>query len=68
MNAIRRIPHKYLAPCKGINLHDMPETPLIAFVNSRSGGQVGQKILEVFSHNIGYTQVVRGSILGTRKM
>jgi hypothetical protein len=55
-----RIPHKYLAPCKGINWTlDLPETPLIAFVNGRSGGRAGDMIVDVLSKSLGHTQVVR---------
>lgn len=54
------IPHKYLAPCKGINWTlDLPETPLIAFVNGRSGGRAGDMIVDVFNKGLGHTQVVR---------
>ena len=54
-----RIPNKFLAGCKGIHAVDIPETPLIAFVNSRSGGRAGEEIMGVLSRSIGHTQVVR---------
>jgi len=55
------IPHMYLAGCKGIRASDAPETPLIAFVNSRSGGRQGEKIMRALNRSIGSTQVVRCS-------
>lgn len=55
-----RIPHKYIARCKGLTLeNDLAETPLIAFVNARSGGRAGAMIARVLQRAIGHTQVVR---------
>lgn len=56
-----RIAHKYIARCKGLSMEndDFAETPLIAFVNARSGGRAGAMIARVLQRAIGNTQVVR---------
>lgn len=55
-----RIPHKYIAGCKGLTMkNDLAETPLIAFVNARSGGRAGAMIARILQRAIGDTQVVR---------
>ena len=41
---------KYLAP-------ELPEAPLIVFINSKSGGHAGPQLTEVLYHTLGHAQV-----------
>ena len=41
---------KFLAP-------ELPEAPLIVFINSKSGGHAGPQLTEVLYHTLGHAQV-----------
>ncbi|KAL6785056.1 hypothetical protein ACKKBG_A02255 [Auxenochlorella protothecoides x Auxenochlorella symbiontica] len=52
-----RIPGEYLLGCKKYVGNDLADTPLIAFINGRSGGQMGTQLLTVLSRSLGQSQV-----------
>lgn len=37
---------------------DLPDSPLLVFINSRSGGRAGSRLVEVLYHAIGHSQVI----------
>lgn len=59
---LRRIPGEYLVGCKKYVGDDLATTPLIAFINGKSGGHMGPKLLTVLSRSLGQSQVVRGEL------
>lgn len=52
-----RIPAPYLANTKKFLAPELPEAPLIVFINSKSGGRAGPKLTEVLYHTLGHAQV-----------
>jgi len=54
-----RIPQKFFIGTRKYVPNDMPETPLIAFINAKSGGNVGPRLAEILYRSLGKTQVVR---------
>ena len=54
----RRIPTPYLANTKKFLAPELPEVPLIVFINSKSGGHAGAKLTEVLYHTLGHAQVL----------
>lgn len=59
---VRRIPGEYMAGCKKYVGDDLATTPLIAFINGKSGGHMGPKLLTVLSRSLGQSQVVRSRL------
>lgn len=55
--AMRRIPHEYLRGTKQFLGSALPDSPLLVFINSRSGGRAGTRLAEVLCHAIGHSQV-----------
>ena len=55
--AVRRIPHEYLRGTKQFLGSALPDSPLLVFINSRSGGRAGTRLAEVLCHAIGHSQV-----------
>ena len=53
----RRIPHEYLRGTKQFLGSPLPDSPLLVFINSRSGGRAGTRLAEVLCHAIGHSQV-----------
>ncbi len=37
---------------------ELPDSPLLVFINSRSGGRAGSRLAEVLYHAIGHSQVI----------
>lgn len=52
-----RIPAPYLVDTKKFLAPELPEAPLIVFINSKSGGRAGPKLTEVLYHTLGHAQV-----------
>jgi len=60
LNDIRdpyRIPREYMTGTKEFLGPDLPDAPLLVFINSRSGGRAGPRLKEVLCHALGHTQV-----------
>lgn len=56
----RRIPAEYLVGTKTFIGPDVADTPLIVFINAKSGGRVGPRLLTVLFKALGQAQVVSG--------
>ena len=54
-----RIPVPYLLNTKKYLAPELPEAPLIVFINSKSGGHAGPQLTEVLYHTLGHAQVKR---------
>lgn len=54
---LRRIPHEYLKGTKQFLGSALPDSPLLVFINSRSGSRAGARLAEVLCHAIGHSQV-----------
>ena len=52
-----RIPVPYLVNTKKFLAPELPEAPLIVFINSKSGGHAGPQLTEVLYHTLGHAQV-----------
>lgn len=52
-----RIPREYMTGTKEFLGPDLPDAPLLVFINSRSGGRAGPRLKEVLCHALGHTQV-----------
>ncbi|DBA81590.1 hypothetical protein WJX77_006239 [Trebouxia sp. C0004] len=52
-----RVPLTYLRNTKKFVGHELPEAPLIVFINSRSGGRAGPALTETLFHALGHSQV-----------
>ena len=52
-----RVPLSYLRDTKKFVVPDLPEAPLIVFINSRSGGRAGPALTETLFHALGHSQV-----------
>ena len=52
-----RIPLPYLGNTKKFLAPELPEAPLIVFINSKSGGHAGPELTEVLYHTLGHAQV-----------
>ena len=52
-----RVPLTYLRETKKFVVPELPEAPLIVFINSRSGGRAGPKLAETLFHALGHSQV-----------
>lgn len=52
-----RIPAPYLVNTKKFLAPELPEAPLIVFINSKSGGHAGPQLTEVLYHTLGHAQV-----------
>ena len=52
-----RVPLIYLRETKKFVVPELPEAPLIVFINSRSGGRAGPKLAETLFHALGHSQV-----------
>ncbi|CAL5219909.1 g1838 [Coccomyxa viridis] len=52
-----RIPVPYLLNTKKYLAPELPEAPLIVFINSKSGGHAGPQLTEVLYHTLGHAQV-----------
>ncbi|KAK9835245.1 hypothetical protein WJX81_008484 [Elliptochloris bilobata] len=52
-----RIPPAFLTATKKFRAPELPEAPLIAFINSRSGGRAGPKLAEILYRTLGHAQV-----------
>lgn len=52
-----RIPVPYLVNTKKFLAPELPEAPLIVFINSKSGGHAGPELTEVLYHTLGHAQV-----------
>lgn len=52
-----RVPLAYLRDTKKFVVPDLPEAPLIVFINSRSGGRAGPALTETLFHALGHSQV-----------
>ena len=52
-----RVPLSYLRDTKRFVVPDLPEAPLIVFINSRSGGRAGPALTETLFHALGHSQV-----------
>lgn len=52
-----RVPLTYLRNTKKFVGHEVPEAPLIVFINSRSGGRAGPALTETLFHALGHSQV-----------
>lgn len=50
-----RVPNAYLASTRYIG-RDVPEAPLIVFINSRSGGHAGPRLTEALRRALGQSQ------------
>lgn len=57
------MPLTYLRETKKFIVPELPEAPLIVFINSRSGGRAGPKLAETLFHALGHSQVMRLQIL-----
>lgn len=57
LRAMCRIPHEYLKGTKQFLGSALPDSPLLVFINSRSGGRAGARLTEVLCHAIGHSQV-----------
>lgn len=53
-----RIPAEYLVGTKTFVGPDVADTPLIVFINAKSGGRVGPRLLTVLLKALGQAQVV----------
>ena len=51
-----RIPREYLLGTKSQMGAELPDAPLIVFINSRSGGRAGARLMQVLCHVIGHVQ------------
>ena len=51
------MPLTYLRETKKFVVPELPEAPLIVFINSRSGGRAGPKLAETLFHALGHSQV-----------
>ncbi len=58
----RRISTRFLQGIKKSRLYELPETPLIAFINARSGGQLGPSLAHTLYRALGNQQVRRARI------
>lgn len=47
----------YLADTKKFLAPELPEAPLIVFINSKSGGHAGPKLTETLYRTLGHAQV-----------
>jgi hypothetical protein len=52
-----RITTRYLHGIKSVPIYEAPETPLIAFINARSGGRVGPALAFTLYRALGFQQV-----------
>ena len=52
-----RIPLSYLSHTKRFHAPEVPEAPMIVFINSRSGGRAGAKLTETLYRTLGHAQV-----------
>ncbi len=46
----------FLTATKKFRAPELPEAPLIAFINSRSGGRAGPKLAEILYRTLGHAQ------------
>ena len=51
-----RIPPALLTATKKFRAPELPEAPLIAFINSRSGGRAGPKLAVILYRTLGHAQ------------
>ena len=51
-----RIPREYLLGTRSQLGAELPDGPLIVFINSRSGGRAGARLMQVLCHVIGHVQ------------
>ena len=51
-----RIPREYLLGTKSKLGAELPDAPLVVFINSRSGGRAGARLTQVLCHVIGHAQ------------
>ena len=51
-----RIPPAFLTATKRFRAPELPEAPLIAFINSRSGGRAGPKLTDILYRTLGHAQ------------
>ena len=51
-----RIPPAFLTATKKFRAPELPEAPLIAFINSRSGGRAGPKLTDILYRTLGHAQ------------
>ncbi len=51
-----RIPREYLVGTKAKLGAELPDAPLVVFINSRSGGRAGARLTQVLCHVIGHVQ------------
>lgn len=52
-----RITTRFLHGIKSVPIYEAPETPLIAFINARSGGRVGPALAFTLYRALGFQQV-----------
>lgn len=52
-----RIPRDYMRATKKLPVAQLPDAPLIVFINSRSGGRAGARLTQVLCHALGVAQV-----------
>jgi hypothetical protein len=57
-----RVPGLYLKDTKKFTAPELPEAPLIVFINSKSGGRAGPKLTETLYRAIGHAQVMQQAL------
>lgn len=61
-----RIPREYLIGTKSKMGAELPDAPLVVFINSRSGGRAGARLTQVLCHVIGHVQASAPSLRSLR--
>lgn len=56
-NALNRLPQEVLQSSKNAPVYDVAESPLIAFINARSGGRMGPELLTSLYRALSNAQV-----------